>query len=282
MSKHDAEQRRIPVGCVSYLNSIPLIDGLHDSPDLDVRFDVPSRLLTDLEDGSVDIALCPVIDFQYARVPLEIVGVGGIGCDGPTMTVCIYSRVPIEEVTCVHADTDSHTSVALMKVIFNDVYGLQPEVIDFTASERLASELPETLLLIGDKVVTDSPSEVDYPYQIDLGQAWKESTGLPFVFAVWMTRPDCQLGELPAKLDRQRLGNAQIIDDIVARYAADRGWPADMATEYLGHRLKYGIAEPQYEAMQLFWNKVHQLGITKHNRPLAIYSDDTSTTAVPG
>ncbi|NJL30981.1 MAG: hypothetical protein HC898_04780 [Phycisphaerales bacterium] len=86
--------RHIQVGCVSFLNAKPLIDGLVLQPHQHLQLDVPSALLAGLESGQTDIALCPVIDFQRSKVPLVVVPVGGIGCDGPTLTVRLLVRYP--------------------------------------------------------------------------------------------------------------------------------------------------------------------------------------------
>src|SRR5262249_20042800 len=137
---------------------------------------------------------------------LTVLPVGMIGCDGPTLTVRVFSSVEPSHITTLHADTDSHTSVALAQVVLWKKYGVRPTVIDLDARDRIAlggtgldrtgeaqrkgsgpgSEWPETLLLIGDKVVADAPPAERYPYQIDLGEAWHEMTGLPFVYASWM------------------------------------------------------------------------------------------------
>src|SRR5205823_5157531 len=150
-----------------------LIDGLEDNDDPQVRFDVPSRLLHDLETGAVDIALCPVIDYQMSEHPLAIVPSGGIGCQGPTLTVRLFSRVPLESIRAVHADTDSHTSVVLMRVLMAERYGVKIRVIDFDARELSArASDDQAVLLIGDKVVTNEPAIERYPFQMDLGEAW--------------------------------------------------------------------------------------------------------------
>ncbi len=268
----------VRLGCVSFLNSKPLIEGLENlpvPPGPSVKFDVPSRLLEDLEAGEVDIALCPVIDLQRSREPLRVVPSGGIGCKGKTLTVRLFSRVPRPQVRQVHADTDSHTSVALMRVLLAEMFGLQPEVIDYDARGNptprgLASD-PETMLLIGDKVITAEPPSEAYPHQLDLGEAWLEHTGLPFVFAVWMAKPQAKLGDLPELLSRTRLANAQRIDAIVARHAPSHGWPTDLAKQYLGHWLRYDIGPTQLQAIDLFCAKAHKLGIVPHHRPLELW-----------
>lgn len=262
------------IGCVSFLNAKPLIEGLEDCADPVVKFDVPSRLLADLESGEVDISLCPVIDLQRSAVPLEVVPVGGIGCDGPTLTVRIYSKVKLEEIKEIHIDTDSHTSICLMRVLLAELYHIKPKLIDYHAREHVAENriitAPDTMLLIGDKVVTSAPSDDDYPFQMDLGEAWKNLTGLPFVFAVWMTRQGSSLGDLPSLLDRNRQHNAKRIDAIVKKHASRLGWPDDLARQYLGHWLKYNIGGRELEAMRLFFSKAKKHGVISELREMHI------------
>src|SRR5687768_2357662 len=92
-----AQPRVLNVGSVSFLNAKPLIFGLEIQADVNLVLDVPSRLLDGLLDGRFDVALLPVIDYQ--RMPnLRVVPSGGIGCDGPTLTVRIFSPVPVERI----------------------------------------------------------------------------------------------------------------------------------------------------------------------------------------
>ena len=265
------------VGCVSFLNARPLIDGLVDDGGertIDLKLNVPSGLLADLEQGSADVALCPVIDYYRSRTPLVILPTGGIASRGQTMTVKLYSRVPIEEIKTVYADTDSHTSVALLQVVLARTYNIRPAIIDFNAREQTAERRivddPPTVLLIGDKVVTAAPNETDYPYQLDLGEAWAAQTGLPFVFAVWMARRGVDLGPVPRLLEARRADNVGRIDRIVADHAEAHGWPRDLAVRYLGQLLHYEIGPTQLEAIELFAAKAYELGLIDAPRPLCV------------
>ncbi len=261
------------IGCVSYLNAKPLIDDIEVAwPQAKVRFDVPSRLLADLERGAVEIALCPVIDFFRSRVPLTIVPVGGIGCDGPTLTVRLYSSIPLDQVEAVHADTDSHTSVALLRVLMLRLHGRRLKLVDLNTRGSVIQHQsnPASMLLIGDKVVTDSPAAVRYPYQLDLGEAWKQVTGLPFVFAVWMAREGVALDEAANRLDDCRRRNADRIDDIVAHYAPTHGWPLDLARHYLGDLLKFDIGPRQIDAIARFGDEAVAAGVLDKARPLEV------------
>src|SRR5687767_7383678 len=122
------------IGSVSYLNAKPLIHGLENQKDLSLILDVPSKLLPGLRDKRFDIALLPVIDYQRLD-NLKIVPSGGIGCDGPTLTVRIFSRVPIEKIQTLACDTDSHTSVALARIILAEEFGIRPRLIDLLKTD---------------------------------------------------------------------------------------------------------------------------------------------------
>lgn len=240
----------VRVGSVSFLNAKPLIQGLDQSPSVDLELDVPSKLLAGLEDGRFDVALLPVIDYQ--RLPgLRLVTAGGIGCDGPTLTVRLFSRTPIGQTRILACDTDSHTSVALARVILAERFGLRPEFINMSLGQSVPGDAAQ--LLIGDKVICEGP--VDLHHQLDLGEAWKDLTGLPFVFAVWTARRGLALpilAGLSAQLeDAKRLGLANI-EELLSLYAEPRGWPRDVARRYLCDYLKFDIGPRQLQAIRLF------------------------------
>lgn len=267
-------QQLLNVGCVSFLNSKPLIDGFETlGGRARLRLDVPARLLGGLESGAVDLALCPIIDYFRSREPLMLVPVGGICCDGPTLTVRLFSRVPIQQVAAVHADADSHTSVALLRVLMSKLYGLRPELIDYDAGRPLDGDAaPEAMLLIGDKVVTASPPAILYPHQLDLGEAWRRLTGLPFVFAAWQARLDADLGDLPERLRDLRDRNLTRIDAIVDTHAHAHGWPVTLAREYLGRILRYAVGPRELAAVERFAELAAELGVIDNARPLRLWT----------
>lgn len=276
-SQDDARpSRQWRIGCVSYLNAKPVIHGLDIQPGVSVRYDVPSNLLEALLAGQVDIALCPVIDYYRNQARLAVVPVGGICSAGQTFTVRLYSRVPLEEITHVHVDTDSHTSVALLQILLKERYGVTPQLIPFDVAKRVASHQPlvdqPAMLLIGDKVVTDGPSTLDYPHQLDLGQAWNKHTGLPFVFATWLAMIDQPLGDLPAQLNHQRELNHPLRSQIADEYAPLHHWPADLARRYLTTLLHYQVGDAELQAMALFASKAHELGLVPLPAPAVLRS----------
>ncbi len=264
------------IGYVKYLNTLPLVEGLDALADVELVAAVPSKLGPMLAAGEVDVALASVIDAARSTTPLVLMPCGMIGCDGPTLTVRLFSAVPPEKITTVHADTDSHTSVALLAVILAGRYGVRPKFVDFDARERIASggakapEWPESLLLIGDKVATDSPPAVRYPHQLDLGEEWKALTGLPFVYAAWTCREadagTPRLRSISDLLDRQRRRNLMRLDWIIERFASARRWPADLARHYVGTLLRYEVGPREREAVARFHAEADALGLLPAGR----------------
>jgi len=257
-TRSETARQTLRIGSVSFLNAKPLIYGLEEAPGIDLKLDVPSRLLGGLLDGRFDVALLPVIDYQRME-GLRLLTSGGIGCDGPTLTVRIFSPVPIEKIATLACDTDSHTSVALARVLLGEVYGIRPE---FVALDGAPHGPEAARLLIGDKVISEEPAGL--PHQLDLGEAWKRHTGLPFVFAAWMARGGVPLGDLPAQLERAKRRGLENVDSIVARYAAPRGWPADVAREYLTRYLEFDIGPRHLEAIRLFHQLAFGYGLIPH------------------
>lgn len=273
------------LGAVSYLNTLPLIEGLGKLSDVRLTLTAPSRLIDLLTADKIDLGLASVIDAQRAAGLFEgglaLVPCGMIGCDGATMTVRLFSRRPIGEVREVRADADSHTSVALLRIILEKRYGVKPVIVDFDAEAftsadppgRRADEWPDAMLMIGDKVVTHSPPAGLYPHQLDLGAAWKELTGLPFVYAMWMCRAGIARSELvraaAAVLDRQRRHNATRLDWIIAARAPLRGWPIDLARTYLHDLLKFEVTPAHRAAVERFFDLAFECGVLSERRATA-------------
>jgi chorismate dehydratase len=267
--KTSSISQTIRVGSVSYLNAKPLIHGLENERDLALILDVPSRLLPGLREKRFDIALLPVIDYQRLE-NLSIVPSGGIGCDGPTLTVRIFSRVPIERIKTLACDTDSHTSVALARIVLAEEFGIHPQLIDLLKPDEPQSRPAEARLLIGDKVVCEEPP--GFEHQLDLGSAWKQLTGLPFVFAVWTARDGIDLRDLPQRLERAKHEGLSQVREIVSKFAVPRGWPAGIAQQYLTSYLKFDVTPLHLQAIEKFHQLAHEHRIIERSPcPLRLY-----------
>lgn len=248
----------IHLGAVSFLNTKPLIYGLDKHLDIQIHLDVPSSLLPKLQQGAYDVALLPIIDFQ--RMPgLRLLQSSAIGSDGPTLTVGIFSKIPIPQIKTLACDPDSHTSVALARIILAEKFQIKPNFVPI-------DQPADAVLLIGDKVVSSAPPT--YPYRIDLGEQWKSLTGLPFVFAAWMTPNPIKIKDLPQRLLQARIQGLAHAQEIAQEFAPKIGWPVETALAYLTHTLCFEINPPQIEAITLFHKKAYEHGLIPDIRPL--------------
>ncbi|MBK9188356.1 MAG: hypothetical protein IPM33_05305 [Phycisphaerales bacterium] len=262
------------IACVRYLNTAPLVEGLEKLGGVTLVPTVPSRIAEMVEKGEADVGLASLADFATARTALSLLPCGMIGCDGPTLTVRLYSSVPFDRVTTLHADTDSRTSVVLARLALAKLHGVRPAVAAFDARERvtpgqppartLEESWPETVLLIGDKVVTDHPPASRYPFEMDLGEAWLRMTGLAFMYATWMCRADeadsARIRGAMDLLDHQRRHNATRLEWIVRRRAAEARWPEDLARRYLCELLRYEVTPRAREGAERFLGEAASAG----------------------
>jgi chorismate dehydratase len=163
--------------------------------------------------------------------------------------------------------------VALLQVVLHALYSARPTLTTFNHRPTLtqAAVQADAVLLIGDKVVSSAPPGSDFPYQLDLGDAWRRITGLPFVFAAWMARKGTDLEGLPYMLRQRRETNRGRIRDIVDSHATGRGWTRELAELYLGTLLSFDLGERELKAMSLFWERCHELGLIDEIRPLELY-----------
>ena len=269
------------LGVVSYLNTLPLVAGLDRVPGVELVPDVPARLADRLVAGETDLSLCSVIDHQRSEVPLDLVPVGQIGCEGETRTVALFSREPVDRLEKVACDVESHTSVALLRVILAERHGIRPRFVPFRDGDRT----PDAVLLIGDKVSRLAPPVDSHPHRLDLGVEWLDLTGLPFVFAAWFRRADPidddadrRVARLATLVDHARRRHRTLVPTIARREAAAHGWRVPDAIEYLGRLLRYEITDRSIEAIRTFHELAARHGAIEELRPLRI-TDGTGRVA---
>ncbi|HOA73560.1 MAG TPA: menaquinone biosynthesis protein [Phycisphaerae bacterium] len=254
------------MGAVSFLNTRPLVCGLDDDPRVELQYAVPSALPGLLAEGRVDAALIPVIDLARNADKWERVSDSCIASDGRTLTVRVFSKVPPDRMEVLHVDPDSHTSVALARLIWKHVYRRPLRIEPAGPAEDLRNR--ESVLLIGDKVATTPMLWFDY--HVDLGDAWKKWTGLPFVFAVWARRKDREneaatgrrsAAEIARILETARDQGTARAAEIGAEYGPKRDWPTALAVEYLTRALMFKLTPAALAGMNRYIELVTEAGL---------------------
>lgn len=178
---------KLRLTAVSYLNTKPFIYGLLRSDfanDISLSLDIPSVCAQKLLNGEADIALTPV-----AIIPelgqSWLISEYCIGAIGPVRSVCLFANQPVENLEQIYLDFHSRTSVALVQVLCKYYWKVKPEFIP--ASEGFEQKIGGKIgaVVIGDRAFG---LEKKFSFVYDLGEAWTNWTGLPFVFAAWISR----------------------------------------------------------------------------------------------
>jgi chorismate dehydratase len=250
------------VSAVSYLNTWPLVWGLLDGPQrgaFHMRFDLPVDCAQALRDGSADIGLVPCAELD--RVGLDFLPDVGIACDGPVRSILLISRRPVRDIRKLAVDSSSRTSVALTRILLAERYGLKPEIMAMPPSLDPMLRENDAALIIGDPALRLSPAEL--PYEIlDLGAEWVAWTGLPMVFAVWAGRAKYLNSKASAAFrDSYGWGHAHI-EEMVARAAAERGFPEQLVRDYFTRFIKYPLGPKHLEGLALFRKLVAEMDRT--------------------
>jgi len=205
------------IGCVKYLNARPLIHGWKGKVD----FDHPAALCRKLERGDLDVAL--VSSLEFLRRPIyRIVDGVSISSRGDVYSVIVAHGAELARVEQIELDPASETSVALLRCLLAH-RGLSPRLvrnIDAQSVRRAglqpAVPLQDARLLIGDQAIRFRQRYRDYRVW-DLGEEWNNVAHLPFVFALWLIRPEVTgTTEIATALRHLRDRNLQNLDDLVS------------------------------------------------------------------
>ncbi len=255
------------IGAVSYLNTVPLIEGLQNlAPDYQVCLDLPSRLATRLAAGELDVALIPTV--EALRAPhYRIISDACIACCGPVWSVKILSRVPLEQVRSISLDEGSRTSVALTKILLHRRFGIEPEYQTLRMQDDFRTTTSDAVLIIGDRAMHFSYA--GFPYVFDLGEVWYDWTKLPFVFAVWAARADAdwtdeELGRLSHVFSRSRNQGLAAAMQISARCAGTYGLTLEQCRKYLTWHLHYHLGSAEKQGLKLFSEYAAEMALIPH------------------
>ncbi|BCS34131.1 hypothetical protein TBR22_A33600 [Luteitalea sp. TBR-22] len=232
----------IRVGAVGFLNARPLEYGLDRDPQFAVRLDVPSRCAALLHAGEIDLGLVPVIELLRGRVAYDIVPGLAIACDGPVQSVALFTRVPVPQVRSIALDVSSRSSVGLLRVLCRHHFGIAPTFVDATPDLAAMLSVADAALVIGDPAL-EAPYEALGAQKIDLGEAWKAFTGLPFVFATWIARPGVISPALVTRLHEARRAGVEAIEALARAEAGARTERAAGLEQYLRHNIRYDLDE---------------------------------------
>jgi cyclic dehypoxanthinyl futalosine synthase len=256
------EDSRLRVAAVSYLNARPLYEGLDRRPASDrVRLDCasPSEVARGVAEDEVDVALMPVAA-AASLGELRVARGCAVGARGAVRSVVLVGERPIESLEELAVDLSSRTSVVLARLILRARKGgREPRLFGRAPRDAIASVGGGS----GALVIGDPALEIEgrFPYSLDLGLAWWELTGLPFVFAAWCGR------EGALSIDDERLlenakGEGLAKRDAIAKaHAARTGQSAESLRSYLTDSVCYDLGDEECRGLQRFYDDAAKSGL---------------------
>lgn len=257
------------IGSVPYINARPLVRWFADSKDVEVLYDVPSKLPALLEAGGAGAVLASA--FDALRTPGRTYAAGvAIASNAAVESVRLFSKVPFDQISKLALDASSLTSNALARGLLAEAYGVRPEC------ETAPPDLSEMLarfdagVLIGDKGMAARGEGL---HVLDLGEAWTRLSGLPFVWAVWIGTESLS-PKLVGLLDEAaRWGETH--SELIARESAEAtGLPYEACLHYLSEVMDYRLTDRHLEGLAAYRDLLLKHGIlTERIFPTAVESE---------
>jgi chorismate dehydratase len=238
----------IRITAISYYNTLPFIYGLTHSGLLsgyELNLEVPSQSAQKIISNEAEIGLIPV-----GALPgisnYHVVSNLCIGADKDVKSVLLLSNVTLADIKTIYLDTDSLTSVNLVRILAEKNWEITPQWKSLSELKGKLSQ-DEGMVLIGDKTFGLAGQ---YPFCYDLAGEWIKFTGLPFVFAVWISRQP-----LPAEFEKS-------FQSALAWGVEHREESTIMAVNphitdqelisYLKNDISYNLDEQKKKGMELF------------------------------
>jgi chorismate dehydratase len=260
------------IGRIPYINCYPVYGAIDRGV---VRLNaqlvdgVPTELNRRMSMGELDISVVSAVEYARDSARYLLLPDLAISCDGPVRSVMLFSKRPATELASrnVIVSRSSMTSVALLELLFENVWRARPR---FVAGDAEVSDVVEAdaadvdaRLVIGDAaLVLGSNHRQRYPHVYDLGQMWKEWTGQPFVFAVWVAQRTTNVKEAllaHAGLIASRDWGLRHLPDLAEQAHQATGVARSICDEYLSG-LDYGLSYPHLAGLTEFYRRLVERG----------------------
>ncbi len=239
----------VRVSAVSYINSFPFIHGLRNHnvlKDIELSLDPPAKCAEKLISGQVDVGLIPV-----ATIPLvknaNIFTPYCIGADGKVESVCLYADCELHEIEKVLLDPESRTSVQLAKILAGSFWNIEPEWVDSSPGFERSIKSTTAGVVIGDRAFKLNETGLN---RWDLSEAWKEMTGLPFVFATWVSNCALPAGFISAFNEALGIGlknRAEAVSEMLPSHVDPKPFQ-----RYVDELIQYDLDVPLRKGMDRF------------------------------
>jgi chorismate dehydratase len=269
---------KLRVGRIPYVNCYPVygaVDRGIVGLDASVVDGVPTTLNRLMSEDALDVSVVSAVEYAREAERYLLLPDLAISCDGPVRSVMLFANRPAPELTGerVLVSRSSMTSVRLLDLLFRHVWHARPRFVpgDAEVSDvaRFGEEDHAARLVIGDAalVLANGALGVSYPFAYDLGLEWKQWTGLPFVFAVWVARRVTPVSDalgVHASLISSRDWGIANLPTLAGQAAQATGVPYATCLTYLSG-LDYRLSYAHLAGLTEFFNRLERAGHVPHS-----------------
>ncbi len=218
--------------------------------EIELITDYPSNIASMLIAGKVDLALVPVATIPFLK-EYHIVSNYCIGTVGEVASVCLFCDVPITEIDTILLDYQSKSSVGLLKILLKKYWKINPAFV--LAEEGYEKNIAGNTagLVIGDRAFAQRKKS---KYIYDLGTAWKEFTGMPFLFAAWIANKKLSNNFL-VKFNAANAIGFNHLEEIIRENICENY----SLKKYYTENISYNLSKEKLESLQLYLKYLAEL-----------------------
>jgi chorismate dehydratase len=248
---------KIRISIVNYTNTLPFKWALKRHPLLeriDLQEDIPSICAQKLKYKQVELALVPVAllpELDHYHIETDYC----IGANGKVDSVKLYSQVPLDQLKTVTLDYQSKSSITLTRVLFRFFWKYEVQFLDARPGFEEQITGGNAAVVIGDRTFRMNGR---YAYEFDLAEVWKSFTGLPFVFAAWVSTTQLERNFVDTFNTVLRSG-IEHLEQAVAEETSPRTLSTEDTLFYLTKRIDYRLDDGKRKALALFLDYIRQL-----------------------
>jgi chorismate dehydratase len=287
---------KLRVSIVEFVNTAPLVWGFTDGPlegRYDLSFTVPSLCAEALRSGEADVAIIPAVEYQRMEGMVVLPDMA-IAAKGEVRSILVVSRKPIQLARTIALDTNSRSSVALVRLLSRNFWGCTPEFVDMAPDAENMMAKADAALLIGDPALAvrlkvdalarkrpasghgccgGDLDELPVPgvetlFVYDVAQQWHEMTGKPCVLAVWVGRRELMTPEVVADFLASREYGLSQIDEIAEGAALKLNLPPREIELYLRESIDFSLDAANLDGLRHYFDLCAAAGLIPSARPI--------------
>ena len=296
---------KLRISIVEFLNTAPLVWGFTDGPltgRYDLSFAVPSQCAEDLKAGRADVGIIPAIEYQRMENVIALPGMA-VAAKNEVRSLLVISKVPIDQARSFALDTNSRSSVALVRVLCQRHWNIAPEFIDAAPDLDEMLGRADAALIIGDPALRlrlkvdelqakvplgqdgccgteEEPlvKGVQLLFVYDVAQQWREMTGHACVLAIWVARRGAVTPEIVADFLASRDYGLARIGEIAEGAALKLDLPPRELERYLTDNIDFSLDEENLAGLNLYFEECARAGLIPRFRQLEFAGAESAAT----